>query len=209
MKLKPGQQAAHSAPGSATISLQPRHSGGSTESSSRRPAGAQPFQTGANIVRLGRANAPTKWRSPTRRAAFALHTGGDGLDPLLVFDRAALRQRRERAARDWGDRPSSSARSPAAWSSASTMCAGLSRWPSTSARHGDEFASALGERNTVDCLVRADLGQGFARLARGPAVVADEEFLPFAPELRPGRERDGPALGQRPARHADPDRAAS
>jgi NADH dehydrogenase [ubiquinone] 1 alpha subcomplex assembly factor 5 len=27
-----------------------------------------------------------------------------------------------------------------------------------------------------------DLGQGFARRARGPAVVADEEFLPFAPQ---------------------------
>ena len=73
--------------------------------------------------------------------------------------------------------------------------------------HGDEIAAALGERKTVGCLVRADLGEGFARRARGPAVVADEEFLPFAAaQLRPGAERDGPALGQRPARHADPDR---
>src|SRR5258708_12998113 len=47
---------------------------------------------------------------------------------------------------------------------------------------GDEIASTLGERKTVDCLVRADLGEGFARRARGPAVVADEEFLPFAAE---------------------------
>jgi len=30
--------------------------------------------------------------------------------------------------------------------------------------------------------VRADLGQGFACRAQGPAVVADEELLPFAPE---------------------------
>ena len=48
--------------------------------------------------------------------------------------------------------------------------------------HGDEIATALGERKAVGCLVRADLGQGFARRARGPAVVADEEFLPFAPQ---------------------------
>ncbi len=47
--------------------------------------------------------------------------------------------------------------------------------------HGDEFATALADRKTVGWLVRADLGHGFARLARGPAVVADEEFLPFAP----------------------------
>jgi SAM-dependent methyltransferase len=40
----------------------------------------------------------------------------------------------------------------------------------------------LGQRKTVGSLVRADLGHGFARRARGPAVVADEELLPFAPE---------------------------
>jgi len=40
----------------------------------------------------------------------------------------------------------------------------------------------LAERKSVGWLVRADLGHGFARLARGPAIVADEEFLPFAPE---------------------------
>jgi SAM-dependent methyltransferase len=34
----------------------------------------------------------------------------------------------------------------------------------------------------VGCLVRADLSEGFARRAHGPAVVADEEFLPFAPD---------------------------
>ncbi|HEY4892304.1 MAG TPA: methyltransferase domain-containing protein, partial [Reyranella sp.] len=46
--------------------------------------------------------------------------------------------------------------------------------------HGDEIALALGDRKTVGCLVRADLGEGFARRARGPALVADEESLPFA-----------------------------
>jgi SAM-dependent methyltransferase len=104
-----------------------------------------------------------------------------GPDPLLVFDRATLRQRRERAARDWErqaflkreiaerlvDRLDDVRRSFA-------LALDLGS-------HGDEFATALGGRETVGCLVRADLGHGFARRARGPAVVADEEFLPFAP----------------------------
>src|SRR4029453_8045193 len=46
--------------------------------------------------------------------------------------------------------------------------------------HGDEIAKALGEHPAVDVLVRTDLGLGFARGARGPALVADEEALPFA-----------------------------
>lgn len=102
-------------------------------------------------------------------------------DPLLVFDRATLRQRRERAARDWErhdflkreiaerlvDRLADVRRTfPLALDLGS---------------HGDEVATALGDRAMVECLVRADLGRGFAGRARGPAVVADEEFLPFAP----------------------------
>ena len=84
-------------------------------------------------------------------------------------------------------RLSSSARSPTAWSSAWTTCAAAFPLALDLGSHGDEIASALGERKTVGCLVRADLGEGFARRARGPAVVADEEFLPFAAaELRPG-----------------------
>jgi SAM-dependent methyltransferase len=47
--------------------------------------------------------------------------------------------------------------------------------------HGDEVALALGERKTIGSLIRADLGLGFARRANGPALVADEEALPFAP----------------------------
>src|SRR5205085_1252148 len=46
---------------------------------------------------------------------------------------------------------------------------------------GDEIAGVLAGRATVQTLVRADLGFGFARAAGGPAVVADEEALPFAP----------------------------
>lgn len=47
--------------------------------------------------------------------------------------------------------------------------------------HGDEVASALGASDAVGHLVRVDIAPGFARAARGPAVVADEEALPFAP----------------------------
>ena len=103
-------------------------------------------------------------------------------DPLLVFDRATLRRRRERAARDW-DRQAFLKREIA-----ERLVERLDDVRRTFplaldlGSHGDEIASALGERQTVGCLVRADLGQGFARRARGPAVVADEEFLPFAPQ---------------------------
>ena len=101
---------------------------------------------------------------------------------MLVFDRAMLRRRRERAARDW--RP----RAFLTREIASRLVERLDDVRRSFARaldlgsHGDEFAAALADRNTVGWLVRADLGHGFARLARGPAVVADEEFLPFAPQ---------------------------
>ena len=104
------------------------------------------------------------------------------LDPLLVFDRAVLRRRRERAARDWQPRAFLKREI------ASRLVERLDDVRRTFAHaldlgsHGDEFAAALADRKTVGWLVRADLGHGFARLARGPAVVADEEFLPFAPK---------------------------
>jgi NADH dehydrogenase [ubiquinone] 1 alpha subcomplex assembly factor 5 len=105
-----------------------------------------------------------------------------GLDPLLVFDRAVLRRRRERAARDWAQRAFLKREI------ANRLVERLDDVRRTFPRaldlgsHGDEIARALGERRTVEWLVRADLGHGFARLAHGPAVVADEEFLPFAPQ---------------------------
>jgi NADH dehydrogenase [ubiquinone] 1 alpha subcomplex assembly factor 5 len=101
-------------------------------------------------------------------------------DPLLVFDRTLLRQRRERAARGWErhdflkreiaerlvDRLGDVRRTfPLALDLGS---------------HGDEVATALGGQDLIGHLVRADLGRGFAARARGPAIVADEEFLPFA-----------------------------
>jgi NADH dehydrogenase [ubiquinone] 1 alpha subcomplex assembly factor 5 len=102
-------------------------------------------------------------------------------DPLLVFDRTTLRRRRERAARRWGDQAFLKREI------ASRLVERLDDVRRTFPRaldlgcHGDEIASALGTSEAVGSLVRADVGLGFARTARGPAVVADEEALPFAP----------------------------
>ena len=102
-------------------------------------------------------------------------------DPLLVFDRLALRQRRERAARRWGEQ---------AFLKREIAVRLVERLDDVRRDfglaldlgcHGVEVAAALGERATVHSLVRADLGLGFARTAGGPALVADEEELPFAP----------------------------
>ena len=104
-----------------------------------------------------------------------------GLDPLLVFDRATLRRRRERAARDW---------TPRAFLKREIAARLVDRLGDVRRRfgaaldlgcHGDEIAAAMGPDGPVDWLVRADLGLGFAARAGGPAVVADEELLPFAP----------------------------
>jgi SAM-dependent methyltransferase len=102
-------------------------------------------------------------------------------DPLLVFDRAALRQRRERAARRWGDQAFLKREI------AGRLVERLDDVRRDFALaldlgcHGDEVAAALDGRAVVQTLVRTDLGLGFARRARGPAIVADEEALPFAP----------------------------
>ena len=103
-----------------------------------------------------------------------------GLDPLLVFDRAVLRRRRDRAARGWQNR--AFLKREISGRLVERLDDVRRTFPDALdlGSHGDEIATALGERNTVGWLVRADLGHGFARLARGPAVVADEEFLPFA-----------------------------
>jgi SAM-dependent methyltransferase len=101
-------------------------------------------------------------------------------DPLLVFDRNALRLRRERAARGW------EARSFLKREIAHRLIERLDDVRRTFPLaldlgcHGDEIATALGERRMIGELIRADLGLGFARRAAGPALVADEEALPFA-----------------------------
>ncbi len=105
-------------------------------------------------------------------------------DPLLVFDRNVLRQRRARASHRWPRR---------SFLKREIAERLVERLDDVRRRfalaldlgcHGDEIAAALGERlgggGTVERLVRADLGHDFARSASGPAVVADEERLPFA-----------------------------
>ncbi|MBS0548466.1 MAG: methyltransferase domain-containing protein [Proteobacteria bacterium] len=101
-------------------------------------------------------------------------------DPLLVFDRGVLRQRRERAAHGW-DRQAFLKREIAA-RLAERLADVRRRFPLALdlGCHGDEMAEALGPSSPVDRLIRADLGLGFARRAQGPAVVTDEEALPFA-----------------------------
>jgi NADH dehydrogenase [ubiquinone] 1 alpha subcomplex assembly factor 5 len=106
-------------------------------------------------------------------------------DPLLVFDRTVLRRRRDRAARGW----TSQAFLKREISERLVERLGDVRRGFALALdlgcHGDEIAIALqkstgGERTTGGQLVRSDLGEAFARRAAGPAVVADEEALPFA-----------------------------
>ncbi len=104
-----------------------------------------------------------------------------GPDPLLVFDRAALRLRRERIAPGW-DRQAFLKREIAARlverlddvrrSFPLALDLGC---------HGDEIAVALGGRPSVGRLIRCDLGFGFASRAGGTSVVVDDEALPFAP----------------------------
>jgi SAM-dependent methyltransferase len=102
-------------------------------------------------------------------------------DPLLVFDRATLRRRRERAARHWGEQAFLKREI------ASRVVERLDDVRRTFPLaldlgcHGDEVAAALGPHSPVGALMRADIGLGFARTAQGPTVVADEEALPFAP----------------------------
>ncbi len=103
------------------------------------------------------------------------------IDPLLVFDRATLRHRRERAAARWTDQAFLKREI------AERLVERLGDVRRTFPRaldlgcHGDEVATALEASGAVGSLVRTDMALGFAHAARGPAIVADEEALPFAP----------------------------
>jgi NADH dehydrogenase [ubiquinone] 1 alpha subcomplex assembly factor 5 len=103
-------------------------------------------------------------------------------DPLLVFDRTVLRIRRERAARGWDQR--SFLKREIAERLVERLDDVRRTFPLALdlGCHGDEIAAALRGRQSVGELVRADLGFDFARRAAGPAIVADEEALPFAVE---------------------------
>ncbi len=128
---------------------------------------------------------PGRWRPPLPGATLWPYIRFVNLpDPLLVFDRTTLRARRERAARDWDRR--SFLKREIADRLVERLDDVRRSFPLALdlGCHGDEIATALaarlGERKTVGHLVRADLGLGFARRADGPALVADEEALPFA-----------------------------
>ncbi|OFX00816.1 MAG: SAM-dependent methyltransferase [Alphaproteobacteria bacterium RIFCSPHIGHO2_12_FULL_66_14] len=101
-------------------------------------------------------------------------------DPLLVFDRAVLRRRRDRAARDWDGH--AFLKREIAERLVERLDDVRRSFPLALdlGCHGDEIATALGSRTTVGQLIRSDLSQPFARHAAGPSVVADEEALPFA-----------------------------
>lgn len=102
-------------------------------------------------------------------------------DPLLVFDRQLLRRRRGRAARGWKDHDFLKREVAARVVERLDDVRRTFPLALDLGCHGDEIAGALSERTTVERLIRADLGFDFARAARGPAAVADEEALPFAP----------------------------
>jgi NADH dehydrogenase [ubiquinone] 1 alpha subcomplex assembly factor 5 len=106
-------------------------------------------------------------------------------DPLLVFDRAVLRQRRDRAACAWDSH--SFLKREIAERLVERLDDVRRSFPLALdlGCHGDEIATALqeskgGNGKSVGQLVRSDFGQEFAARAGGPAVVADEEALPFA-----------------------------
>jgi NADH dehydrogenase [ubiquinone] 1 alpha subcomplex assembly factor 5 len=98
-----------------------------------------------------------------------------------VFDRATLRRRRERAARRWGDQAFLKREIAGRVAERLEDVRRSFSLALDLGCHADEIATALGPRSPVGALVRADIAIDFARQAGGPAVVADEEALPFAP----------------------------
>ncbi len=102
-------------------------------------------------------------------------------DPLLVFDRQTLRLRRRRAVGQW--KKHDFLKREIAIRLVERLDDVRRTFPLALdlGCHGDEIAEALAGRATVEHLFRTDLGFDFARGARGPAAVADEEALPFAP----------------------------
>lgn len=101
--------------------------------------------------------------------------------PLLLFDRAAVRRHRDRAAR----RPEAAEflACEAAERLADRLDDVARRFPlalDLGCRHG-VLARLLGGRGGIEALVHADAALGFARRAPFPAIVAEAEALPFKP----------------------------
>src|SRR5690242_15189944 len=112
---------------------------------------------------------------------FTMHVGRRtcrSMDPLLVFDRAAVRRHRDRAARTV-EQVADVLRDAAERL--------LDRLDDTTRGFSD--ALDIGGRGIVAPLLRqrgigvvsSDLSAAMAARSGAPCVVADEEFLPFAP----------------------------
>lgn len=98
-----------------------------------------------------------------------------------VFDRRAVRRQRERAARafdahDFLFREAASRLAERLDEVRRTFPVALDL-----GGHGGVLARALAGRGGIATLVETDLSFSLARRAPAPRVVADEEFLPFAP----------------------------
>ena len=149
-----------------------------------------------------------KRATPTRRPAFALHTAGDTRSPpgLRPHDLAPAARARGAPMGRPGF-PQARDRQPCR-RAARRRAPHASRWRSISAATATRSRPRWARAASLAPWCARTSALGFARTAQGPAVVADEEALPFAPRsLRPRAERNEPALGERPAGHADPDRA--
>ncbi len=127
------------------------------------------------------ANATVEWRPPLPAAIVSPYIRPvQPPDPLLIFDRQTLRQRRERAAHDWPRHAFLK------HEIATRLVERLDDMRRTFPLaldlgcQGDEVAAARDDRTRVGRLIRTDFGTAFARQARGDGVAADEEALPFA-----------------------------
>lgn len=106
--------------------------------------------------------------------------------PVLVFDRRAVRRHRDRAARrltahDFLFREAASRLAERLDDVHRTFPLALEL-----GAHGRILASELAERRGIETLVRCDvsaqmLRSGCSKKTSTPAVVSDEEYLPFAP----------------------------
>jgi NADH dehydrogenase [ubiquinone] 1 alpha subcomplex assembly factor 5 len=110
------------------------------------------------------------------------------VDPMLIFDRDVLRQRRERAARAWDGH--AFLKRELAQRLTERLDDVRRDFPLALdlGCHGGEVGETLiradgSRRAGIEHLIESDLAFGFARRARaqGSSIVADEEALPFAP----------------------------
>ncbi len=109
------------------------------------------------------------------------YCGVTQIDPLLIFDRSQLRRRRERAAYGWGGQAFLKREIAQRLVERLDDIKRVFPLALDLGCHGDEVGTALSGRSGVQSLIRSDLSFGFASHAAGPALVADEEALPFAP----------------------------